>query len=103
MSDTCPVCGKGELLDSAPFLGPVKMPVSHLDCVRALQTREDCDYWKIRAEQAEAEVERLNRQRCKTCALMTYMECPVWPAIHRAGFTPPPDDFACNRWEARHD
>jgi hypothetical protein len=37
IDEICPVCLKGELLDSAPFTGPVKMPVSHFNCVLSLK------------------------------------------------------------------
>jgi len=53
-----------------------------------------------RAEQAEAEVERLNSRRCSGCVKWMTAWCPVeyergW--MNLAGDTP--SDFACNRYQ----
>lgn len=69
-NDTCPVCGKGEWEDYAEIGPPYGHRVSHLDCVRNQQKVIDNQAaalyklatekgWRQRAEQAEAEAERL--------------------------------------------
>ena len=84
--------------DETRDLGPRLVTLArHLDAERK------------RAEQAEAEVERLRSRRCETCSHVLqphsysgpYEIC--WLADSPCYDEVLPDDFACNRWTAREE
>jgi hypothetical protein len=57
---------------------------------------------RARAEQAEAALAERDGRRCIDCALLTYMDCPVWPAFHRGETVEAlPPDYCCSLWTAR--
>ena len=61
MTDLCPVCGKGDLVDVGL---PQRRRVSHLDCVKHLDRHVTnlagrCEVLQQRAEQTEAELAKM--------------------------------------------
>jgi hypothetical protein len=64
---------------------------------------EDNVQLRIDIAALEAELVTLKARRCETCRKFTYMDCPVWPAIHRAGTDAPSAGLAffCSEWAAR--
>ena len=92
MSDTCPVCGKGDgELFVAEDLEVGSRYVSHLACV--LQIRED-------AMKVVAELAALKRRRCKGCAERGGPEWNRYVCLLDDNCA---EDFYCSYWTARDE
>ena len=102
MSNTCPVCGKGEgELFVAGYEDEHEVwggrYVSHLACV--MSQREESLLMKARYQECEYALAALKAQRCETCRLPTWYEHSLYGHCMRVSHIEP--DFGCNLWAER--